>query len=87
MPCQGNQILTILIVLYELQVFEELKRNKELQNFVNYDVHAFYYAWYGTPAVDGLYYHWNHKYLPHWNPKVSAQYPTGQSHVPPDDIG
>lgn len=53
----------------------------------NPNVHAFYYAWYGNPDVDGKYFHWNHIYMPHWNAKVSAQYPTGKRHQPPDDIG
>ncbi len=26
-------------------------------------VHAFYYAWYANPAVDGAYFHWNHDVL------------------------
>ena len=28
----------------------------------NYDVHVFYYAWYGNPAHDRRWYHWNHRY-------------------------
>jgi len=27
------------------------------------DFHIFYYAWYGTPAVDGGWHHWNHRIL------------------------
>lgn len=54
---------------------------------VSYNVHAFYYAWYGNPGQDGRYLHWNHKYLPHWEEKISAKYPTGKAHSPPDDIG
>lgn len=53
----------------------------------NPNIHAFYYSWYGNPEKDGEYIHWNHQYLPHWNAKISAQYPTGQKHQPPDDIG
>lgn len=52
----------------------------------NYCVHAFYYMWYGNPQFDGQYYHWNHRYLPHWEKKVTDQHPKGR-HVPPDDIG
>jgi glycoprotein endo-alpha-1,2-mannosidase len=29
------------------------------------DVHAFYYAWYATPDVDGRWEHWNHEVLLH----------------------
>lgn len=52
----------------------------------NYNVHAFYYVWYGNPQFDGKYVHWNHQLLPHWDPKVASGYPTGQ-HQPPEDIG
>ena len=49
-------------------------------------LHAFYYAWYGNVETDGRYMHWNHHYMPHWNPAVTNKYPRGR-HVPPDDIG
>jgi glycoprotein endo-alpha-1,2-mannosidase len=43
------------------------------------DVHAFYYAWYATPAVDGRWEHWNHQIL--------LREGEGPRHQPPDDIG
>lgn len=52
----------------------------------NYNVHAFYYTWYGNPQFDGKYIHWNHPLLPHWDTKVAAGYQTGR-HKPPDDVG
>ena len=52
----------------------------------NYNIHIFYYAWYGNPEHDGGYSHWNHQYLPHWNPNITKQYQKGY-HSPPDDIG
>lgn len=52
----------------------------------NYNIHIFYYAWYGNPEHDGGYVHWNHQYLPHWNPDIAKQYQKGY-HSPPDDIG
>ena len=27
----------------------------------NYDIHAFYYPWYGNPQTDNSYYHWSHQ--------------------------
>ncbi|VDK88521.1 unnamed protein product [Litomosoides sigmodontis] len=52
-----------------------------------YSVQIFYYPWYGNPEFDsGKYYHWNHRFIPHWNPNVSKEYPAG-FHVPPLDIG
>lgn len=52
----------------------------------NYNVHIFYYMWYGNPSKNGKYVHWNHKYLPHWDAAISKKFPKG-THVPPDDIG
>lgn len=53
---------------------------------VNYNVHVFYYPWYGNPEHDGKYHHWNHPYLSHWDKVEAAKWPSG-THVPPDDIG
>jgi len=45
----------------------------------NYDVHTFYYPWYGNPQTDNFYYHWNHQQsVKKGEPK---NYPGG------DDIG
>lgn len=52
----------------------------------NYDIHVFYYTWYGNPRHDGKYIHWNHPFLRHWNPAAVPKYQTG-IHAPPDDIG
>lgn len=52
----------------------------------NYNLHAFYYPWYGSPDVDGEYLHWNHPYMPHWDKKQVAKFRT-DTHVPPDDVG
>ena len=49
-------------------------------------LHAFYYAWYGNPRIEGKYMHWNHHYLPHWVERVAKHFPTGR-HIPPKDIG
>lgn len=38
-------------------------------------VHAAFYLWYGNPESDGRWLHWDHKVLPHWDPKVDAQHP------------
>ncbi|XP_063297389.1 glycoprotein endo-alpha-1,2-mannosidase [Pelobates fuscus] len=52
----------------------------------NYDLHIFYYTWYGNPQFDGKYIHWNHKLLKHWDAKIANNFPNGE-HKPPDDIG
>jgi glycoprotein endo-alpha-1,2-mannosidase len=47
----------------------------------------FYYLWYGNEASDGRWQHWNHKVLPHWTPRVNAQFPeVGASHAPPERL-
>lgn len=51
-----------------------------------YDVHIFYYTWYGNPHMDGKYTHWDHILVPHWDPKIASSYPRGR-HMPPEDIG
>lgn len=51
----------------------------------NYNVHIFYYAWYGNVTVDGQWKHWNHEYLPNWKKEDRKIYPTGM-HEPPGDI-
>ena len=39
----------------------------ETQKKLDPRVYAFYYAWYQNPATDGLWAHWNHKHLDHWD--------------------
>ena len=53
---------------------------------VSYAVHAFYYPWYGALQVDGRWHHWDHSFIPHWDKRIAARWPTGR-HKPPDDIG
>lgn len=50
-----------------------------------YDVHIFYYLWYGSPSVDNKYIHWDHVLVPHWDPKIAASHAQGR-HTPPEDI-
>ena len=40
-------------------------------------VHAFFYLWYGEPATDGAFQHWNHEVLPHWTDELQKRYPHG----------
>lgn len=68
-----------------VNVFNRGPRDKDFPP-PNYNVHVFYYTWYGNPQFDGKYIHWNHPLLQHWNPKVAPGYATG-THKPPDDIG
>lgn len=50
------------------------------------NVHVAYYLWYGTPASDEDWRHWNHKVLPHWEEGTRSRFPHGQPHQPPDDL-
>jgi len=71
---------------------DEAERDAKLEAMLkkfsppNYNLHAFYYIWYGSPQFDGKYIHWDHPQLPHWDAKVAQAYPQGR-HEPPDDIG
>jgi hypothetical protein len=38
------------------------------------EAHIFYYPWYGTPAVDGKWWHWNHERLPHWKQEIAKKF-------------
>jgi glycoprotein endo-alpha-1,2-mannosidase len=56
-------------------------------NYPARDIHFFFYAWYGTPDIDGAWKHWDHEVLPHWEPSVNEQYSTvGNRHSPPEHI-
>ncbi|XP_043973965.1 glycoprotein endo-alpha-1,2-mannosidase-like protein [Gambusia affinis] len=59
--------------------------NSGPEGTIFYDVHIFYYTWYGSPHMDGKYIHWDHILVPHWDPKVASSYPRGK-HMPPEDI-
>ncbi|XP_053566529.1 glycoprotein endo-alpha-1,2-mannosidase [Bombina bombina] len=52
----------------------------------NFNIHVFYYTWYGSPQFNDKYIHWNHPLLKHWDTKVANSFPTGR-HNPPDDVG
>ncbi|KAJ8920402.1 hypothetical protein NQ315_005268 [Exocentrus adspersus] len=60
--------------------------NSEPMAQPNYNIHTFYYAWYGNVKVDKEYKHWNHKYIENWKKDGSKKYPSGK-HKPPFDIG
>ncbi|KAM6936604.1 glycoprotein endo-alpha-1,2-mannosidase-like protein isoform 2-T2 [Lycodopsis pacificus] len=60
--------------------------NSGPEGTIFYDVHIFYYTWYGNPDMDGKYIHWDHILVPHWDPKIASSYPRGR-HMPPEDIG
>ena len=50
-------------------------------------VHAFFYLWYKTPAIDGEWQHWNHRILPHWNQNERDRWPHDVRFEPPADFG
>lgn len=72
----------------------EYSNQTNLQNFtgetrrqLNSKVHVFYYAWYGSPSVDGEWWHWNHEYIPPWDKNDHKKYPTGHHQPDKADIG
>ena len=61
-----------------------------IESAVNYDVHAFYYGWYGSPSYDPEktgWVHWNHPFLEHWDRNVAKQWPQGIHDPDKRDIG
>ncbi len=58
-----NTLMTLILAMFLLSSCggrEEARQVPPMQARSN-DVHIFYYAWYGTPEIDGAYYHWNHE--------------------------
>lgn len=48
---------------------------------------TFYYMWYGSPAIDGDWMHWNHEVLPHWTSEVNKKFPeVGSRFSPPENL-
>ncbi|GBF95021.1 hypothetical protein Rsub_07522 [Raphidocelis subcapitata] len=51
-----------------------------------YAVVAFHYLWYGEPATDGRYLHWDHELIPHWKAGQRDKWPTGKKFTPPGSV-
>lgn len=72
------------LILGIISLLLSCKQIADFTNPVNYNVHTFYYSWYGSPETDGNYDHWNHQIIPHWVDTTwnqAGNYPGG------DDIG
>ncbi|MBN1806572.1 MAG: CinA family protein [Sedimentisphaerales bacterium] len=52
---------TVLLIITStiFSVFSQLNARAG-ESPPNYNIHAFYYPWYGNPRTDNSYYHWNH---------------------------
>lgn len=77
-----NKSIHLLLVCILFNLFSCQKQNEK--DIVNYNVHTFYYNWYGNEETDEKYFHWSHDILPHWSDKTwdnAGTFP-GQ-----DDIG
>ena len=57
-----NIIFFLLFVSYNCDKLYTVKNND-----LNYNLHTFYYAWYGNKEIDGSQRHWDHEVLPHWS--------------------
>ena len=55
-------IFFLLFISYNCDKLYKVKNNN-----LNYNLHTFYYAWYGNKEIDGSQRHWNHEVLPHWS--------------------
>ncbi|KAL3881816.1 hypothetical protein ACJMK2_028208 [Sinanodonta woodiana] len=80
-PIQNNEMEEHILAKQE-------KKHIKLSSYIkpNYNVHIFYYPWYGNLKDDGDYFHWNHAYIQHWKPEEALKWPSGK-HNPPDDLG
>ncbi len=94
-PRDREEIKTLGAVSSTTALPTQQKLDSKLEDFttndtqhiaVSYNLHVFYYPWYRTADYDGMYYHWNHRYLPHWEAREASRWPSGH-HRPPDDIG
>jgi len=77
------KFIYILLVCSFVSLFSTAQTEKASKP-VNYNVHIFYYGWYGNPEHDGKYNNWNHRILPHWRDTTwnnAGRFPGG------DDIG
>jgi glycoprotein endo-alpha-1,2-mannosidase len=75
---------SFLLILYLFISLFSCKETLTTVPPVNYNVHTFYYSWYGIPEVDGAYNNWNHPIIPHW---VDSTWNNLGSYPGGDDIG
>ncbi len=74
------KILYFLILSLFISV-SSLGQITEATDSVNYNVHTFFYSWFGNPETDGKYNNWNHQIIPHWVDSTwnnAGNYPGGE---------
>ena len=76
--------LLLITFLYSFISISSFAQIDHVSTPVNYNVHTFYYGWYGNPEIDGQYYHWDHLILPHW---IDSTWNNAGSYPGGDDIG
>ena len=76
--------LFYLLILFLFVLLFSCTQVTRFTNPVNYDVHTFYYSWFGNPKIDGKYNNWNHSIIPHW---VDSTWNDAGSFSGGDDIG
>lgn len=70
---------TLLLLIFGSRAVLGAESVAQVRDYVaNASVTAFFYLWYGTPAVDGRYLHWDHFLLPHWTEQVNERYESGE---------
>lgn len=70
----------VLVFVFTFLYSKNFAQNKKSRD----QVQIFYYGWYGNPATDGKYYHWNHDILPHWS---DPKWNNLGNHNGGDDVG
>jgi len=79
-----TKILLCLSMLYSIISLSSCNDKDKVMIPVNYNIHTFYYSWYGVPQIDGEYNNWNHPIIPHW---VDSTWNNAGSYPGGDDIG
>ena len=58
--------ILISLILCSCLAHSSCRKIAEISSPVSYNIHTFYYGWFGNPEYDGAYNNWNHHIIPHW---------------------
>ncbi|EKX50335.1 hypothetical protein GUITHDRAFT_104143 [Guillardia theta CCMP2712] len=73
-----DPLLLVASYDYHRHAMMNLSRSKQ--------VHIFFYAWFGSEAIDGKWSEWDHPVLPHWDKEERPKFDYGRVYSPPDEI-
>ena len=82
MIVSARTLLTFILFIFIS--LSSCKKIAEITVPVDYNIHTFYYGWFGNPDFDGKYNNWNHPIIPHW---IDSTWNKAGSYPGGDDIG